>query len=109
MAEENFDQDQSTGAGAAPGNKGTGGVKSQARQAAGDLRAAAEAKAHELRSVAEQKAEEYRRKGEEALDEAKVRVRTLHEDGEAYVRENPTRAVLAALGAGFILGLIYRK
>jgi ElaB/YqjD/DUF883 family membrane-anchored ribosome-binding protein len=35
-------------------------------------------------------------------------VRTLREDGEEYVRENPMKAVFTALGVGFMLGLIFR-
>lgn len=83
--------------------------KTHAMHAAEDLRAAAEAKAKELRSVAEAKAQEYRGKAEHAYGEARVRARTLREDGEQYIRENPTRAILSALGAGFVLGLIFRR
>jgi ElaB/YqjD/DUF883 family membrane-anchored ribosome-binding protein len=83
--------------------------KAHAYQAAEELREAAEAKARELRSVAEAKAGEYRHKAEQAYDDAATRVRSLREDGEAYVRENPTRAVLTALGVGFVLGLIFRR
>jgi len=53
-------------------------------------------------------AQNYTDKASEALDEAKQRVRTLREDGEDYVRENPTKAVFTALGVGFMLGLIFR-
>jgi len=67
------------------------------RQAAGDLRAAATATAGELRQRAEH-----------AYTDARARARTLQEDGEQYIRENPTKAVLTALAAGFVLGLIYR-
>ena len=28
---------------------------------------------------------------------------------EDYVRENPTKAILAAAGAGFVLGLLIRR
>ena len=83
--------------------------KTHARQAADDLRAAAEAKAQELCGIAEAKAQEYRGKAEQAYDQARTRVRTFREDGEHYVRENPTRAVLTALGVGFVLGLIFRR
>jgi ElaB/YqjD/DUF883 family membrane-anchored ribosome-binding protein len=95
-------------------------ARSQVQSAAGDLRAAAEAKARELRSTAENKANELRDRAqhaygdarervESAYGEARERARTLQEDGEQYVRENPTRAVLTALGAGFVLGLIFRR
>jgi ElaB/YqjD/DUF883 family membrane-anchored ribosome-binding protein len=83
--------------------------KSHAIHAAEDLRAAAEAKAQELRAAAEAKAQEYRGKAEQVYGEARVKARTFREDGEQYIRENPTRAVFTALGVGFLLGLIFRR
>ena len=74
-----------------------------------DLKGKASAKADEYRSQATAKADELRGKAEEAWGEAKGRARTFQEDGEEYVRQNPTRAVLLGLGAGFVLGLILRK
>jgi ElaB/YqjD/DUF883 family membrane-anchored ribosome-binding protein len=52
--------------------------------------------------------QDYTEKAGKALDEAKQRVRTLREDGEDYVRENPMKAVFTALGVGFMLGLIFK-
>ena len=46
---------------------------------------------------------------EQAWGDAQDRVRTFQEDGETYIRENPTKAVLTALAAGFVLGLVMRK
>jgi len=43
------------------------------------------------------------------LNETKQRLRTLREDGEDYVRENPMKAVMTTLGIGFVLGLIFRR
>lgn len=112
--------------------------KSHVLHAAEDLKAAAEAKAQELRSVAEAKAKELRGKAEQTFDDAKakaqefratagvkaqefrgkaehaygearVRARGLREEGEEYIRENPMQTVLAALGIGFLLGLIFRR
>jgi ElaB/YqjD/DUF883 family membrane-anchored ribosome-binding protein len=83
--------------------------KAHAVHAAEDLKAAAEAKAQELRHVAESKANEFRSRAELAYDEYRSRARTLREDGEAYIRENPLRAVVTALGVGFVLGLIFRR
>jgi ElaB/YqjD/DUF883 family membrane-anchored ribosome-binding protein len=71
---------------------------SHARQAADDLRSAAGA-------VADQ----YRGRAEEVWNDASDRVRSFQEDTEQYVRENPTKAVFTALGAGFVLGLIFRR
>ena len=83
--------------------------KAHAKQAAEELRSAAEAKAAELRSVAEAKAQEYRGKAEQAYDQARTRARSLQEEGEAYVRENPLRGVMTALGVGFVLGVLFRR
>ena len=83
--------------------------KTHVKQAADDLRAAAEAKATELRSAAEAKANELRGRAEQAYSDVRTRALTMREDGEQYVRENPTRAVLTALGIGFVLGLIFRR
>ena len=65
--------------------------------------------AEDLKSAATTMAEDYRDKATQAWGDAKVRVRTLQEDGEDYVRENPMKAVLTALGIGFVLGLIFRR
>lgn len=72
--------------------------KTHARRAAEDLKAAAT-----------NIAGEYRGKAEQAWGDAQDRVRTFQEDGEAYVRENPTKAVFTALGIGFLLGIIFRR
>jgi ElaB/YqjD/DUF883 family membrane-anchored ribosome-binding protein len=95
-------------------------AKAHAKEAADHLRAAAEAKAHELREKAEAKAQEFRataeakvhefrEKAEHTYGEARARSRTLQEDGEAYIRENPTKSVITALTAGLLLGLILRR
>ena len=73
-------------------------TKTHARQAA-----------EELRTAAPEMAGQYRGKAEQAWGDAQDRARTLQEDGEQYVRENPTKAVFSALGIGFILGLIFRR
>ena len=83
--------------------------KAHAKQAAEDLKAAANAKATEFRSAAETKAQEFRGQAEKIYGDYRTRARTLREDGEQYVRENPTKAVLTALGVGFFLGLIFRR
>lgn len=74
-----------------------------------DLKAAAQLKIEELRGRAEQTAGDLRGRAEDYYGEAKDRARSLQEDGEAYVRENPARAVLTALGAGFMIGLLFRR
>ena len=79
--------------------------KTHVRHAADDLRSAAD----DLKSAAGTIAEEYRGKAEQVWGDARERVRTFQEDGEQYVRDNPTKAVFTALGIGFVLGLIFRR
>ena len=99
MAEQNQGNQGGAGSGAATDAGGRlESSKSHARQAA-----------EELRTAATEIAGQYRGKAEQAWGDAQNRARTLQEDGEQYVRENPTKAVFSALGIGFILGLIFRR
>ena len=83
--------------------------KTHARKAAEDLKSGAGMMAEDLKSTAGAMAEEYRGKAEQVWGDARDRARTLQEDGEQYVRENPIKAVFTALGIGFVLGLIFRR
>ena len=100
MAQENQSNQGGGTSGGTPGGQSTPleSSKTHARAAVDDIRTAAT-----------QMAGEYRGKAEEAWGQAQDRVRTFQEDGEAYVRENPTKAVFTALGIGFVLGLIFRR
>ena len=100
MAEEN-----QTTQGGASGGSSTADAQGKLQSSKTHARRAAE----DLRSAATDMAGEYRGKAEEAWGQAQDRVRTLQEDGEAYVRDNPTKAVFTALGIGFVLGMIFRK
>jgi ElaB/YqjD/DUF883 family membrane-anchored ribosome-binding protein len=64
--------------------------------------------AEALESATAKVGEDYRDKAGQTWDETKVRVRTWQNEGEEYVRENPMKAVFAALGIGFVLGLMIR-
>jgi len=94
--------------------------KDHLRDAAGDLKEAASAKveniqqaagqkADELRGAAEGKTQELRGAAESAWSDARSRAESWQAEGEAYVRANPTKAVLIALGVGLLLGLLFRK
>ncbi|MEP6936860.1 MAG: hypothetical protein ABI871_02210 [Chthoniobacterales bacterium] len=96
MAEEN--PTSQGGAGTAAAQNKLDSSKTHVRRAADDLKSAAGAVA-----------DEYRGKAEQAWGDARDRARTLQEDGEQYVRENPTKAVFSALGIGFVLGMIFRR
>lgn len=114
-----------------PTESGFASTKSQALQAAEELRAAAGAKAQQLKTSAEKRAKQLKDAAEEragkikdaagrsaeqikevagpALEDALERAKELREEVEAYVRANPTKAVLASLGIGFVIGLILRR
>ena len=98
MAEENKTTTQDSGPFSAAAENKFESSKTHVRKAADDLKSAAGAMAGE-----------YRDKAEQVWDDARERARTLQEDGEQYVRENPTKAVFTALGIGFVLGLIFRR
>jgi ElaB/YqjD/DUF883 family membrane-anchored ribosome-binding protein len=80
-------------------------AEEEVRRGAANARKAAE----NLRSAAGAVADQYRGRAEEVWQDASSRVRTFQDDTEQYVRDNPTKAVLTALGVGFVLGLIFRR
>lgn len=104
---------------------------SPAQQAAAELRVAAQERGAELKQAAAEKtaaiqetatdkiraikdtaadqAIQLRDAASERLIEGKVRAQELHTSFEDYVRANPTRSVLTAVGVGFIIGLISRR
>ncbi|CAN5642300.1 hypothetical protein BH18VER1_BH18VER1_10360 [soil metagenome] len=91
------------------GNQGGGAKNADPASALDTSKQHARQAAEGLRTAATQKAGEYRGKAEQAWEDASVRARTFQEDGEQYVRDNPTKAVFAALGIGFVLGMIFRR
>ena len=100
-------------------------------QAANDLRAAAGEKAREFVHTAEEKAaalkdravesaqqfrdtaaeraSQLRATATEQWQDTRVKAKELHVTAEDYIRQYPTKCVLSALGAGFLIGLIVRR
>ncbi len=107
MAEENLGTQGGGGMGMA--GSGTTGTGSEAASTLGSSKEHARRAAEDLKTAASSMAGEYRGKAEQAWGDAQERVRTFQEDGEAYVRENPTKAVFTALGIGFLIGIIFRR
>ena len=62
--------------------------------------------AENLKTATGEIAGKYGERAQEVWDDARERVRTVKQDAEEYVRENPTKAIISALGVGFVLGLI---
>ena len=84
-------------------------LKEAAENRAHQFKDAASQRADEIKDVAGQKATEIREIAEQSLKEVKERAEDWKTEGEKYVRENPTQAVVAALGIGFVLGLLVRR
>ena len=80
-------------------------AKEEAKRGVTHVRKAAE----DLGSAAGSMAKEYLGRAEEVWDDALHRVRSFQDDSKQYVRKNPSKAVFTALGAGFVLGLIFRR
>jgi ElaB/YqjD/DUF883 family membrane-anchored ribosome-binding protein len=73
------------------------------------IRQAAGQKADELRSAVQGKAQELKGSAETAWSDIRFRAKSWQAEGEAYVRDNPIKAVSMALGLGILLGLLLRK
>ena len=59
--------------------------------------------AENLHASAEAKAAQFQDAAENAWSDAQSRAKTWQAEVESYVRQNPTKAVLMALGFGFVL------
>jgi ElaB/YqjD/DUF883 family membrane-anchored ribosome-binding protein len=86
------------------------------KSADSDLKEAAGAKIENIRQAAGQKADEFRGAAQGkvqdlrgAAEKATSQAKSWQAEGEAYVRDNPTKAVLVALGVGLLLGFLLRK
>ena len=77
--------------------------------AVNELKAAAEAKAREFGQAAGEKLNEFKDAAGKVLDESSVHWKELSDQALAYVKENPGKSVLAGLGAGFLIGLLFRE
>jgi ElaB/YqjD/DUF883 family membrane-anchored ribosome-binding protein len=86
-----------------------GDLKEAARAKVEDIRQAASQKADEFRGAAQDKTQELKDAAESAWSDAGAKAKSWQVEGEVYVRDNPTKAVLIALGVGLLLGLLLRK
>ena len=84
-------------------------VSSQARQKAERGGTHARKAAEDLGSAAGAMANKYLGRAEEVWDDSVDRVRSFQDDSKQYIRENPTKAVITALGVGLVLGFIFRR
>ncbi len=77
-------------------------VKAKAAEVVDDVKHKASGYVDDARAAASLKAEE-------VVAHAKQRARTLHEDAEEYIRQQPRQALLTALAAGFVAGLLLHR
>ena len=76
---------------------------------ANQFREVASAKASAFKDAATKQAEQLKHTATEQWDHTRVRAKELHGTAEDYIRQNPTKCVLGALGVGFLAGLIMRR
>ena len=84
-------------------------VKGRAADIADDARAKVGSAVEDFKAKGSAAAEEVKAQAGVAYDEACKRARTLRENGEEYIRQNPRESLVAALGAGFVAGLLIRR
>ena len=83
--------------------------KAVASEKADHYKAAATEKAEHYKAVATEKATQAKQSAQLQWDETRVKAKEMHVTAEDYIRQNPTKAVLGALGVGFLVGLITRR
>ena len=80
-----------------------------AAERATQFRVAASEKATAFKAAATDKATQLKDTASEQWQDTRVKAKELHVTAEDYIRQNPTKCVLSALGAGFLIGLIARR
>lgn len=114
MTDNPFSTTQTTGA------PSVSDAVSELRHAAGDFAAATGAEAarfkeravetaSSMKATATDKVQHARETAQQQWQETRVKAMEIHITAEDYIRQNPTKAVLGALGVGFLIGLIARS
>ncbi len=83
--------------------------REQATDRASQLKTVATGKANAFKSAAADRASQFKESASEQWQDTRVKAKELHITAEDYIRQNPTKCVLGALGAGFLIGLIVRR
>lgn len=84
-------------------------LKERAVESAQQFRETAAEKAAALKSVATEKATHFKESATEQWQDTRVKAKELQVTAEDYIRQNPTKCVISALGLGFLIGLIVRR
>ena len=91
------------------GGVGLEDFRETAAERATQFKAAASEKATAFKAAATDKASQLKDTANEQWQDTRVKAKELHVTAEDYIRQNPTKCVLSALGAGFLIGLIVRR
>ena len=84
-------------------------IKERAAEAAQFIKANATEKTDHYKAVATEKAQHAKEIAQHQWEETRVKAKEIHVTAEDYIRQNPTKAVLGALGIGFLIGIIARN
>lgn len=84
-------------------------IKERAVESAQQFRDTASEKAAALKSAAAEKAAHFKESATEQWQDTRVKAKELQVTAEDYIRQNPTKCVISALGLGFLIGLIVRR
>ncbi len=84
-------------------------LKGAATEKAVQFKSYAELKAGAIKTDAVEKAQAVKQVASDQYDRSLVKVKDAHAETEEYIRHNPTRSVLAAFGAGLLIGLLARR
>lgn len=84
-------------------------LKDRATESARHFRETASEKACVIKENATVQAKQLCETASEQWDETRVKAKEIHVTAEDYIRQNPSKCVLGALGAGFLIGLLVRR
>jgi ElaB/YqjD/DUF883 family membrane-anchored ribosome-binding protein len=84
-------------------------LKDKAVESVQHFKETANERASQFKATATDKAQHLRESATEQWQESRVKAREMQVTAEDYIRENPTKCVLSALGIGFLVGLIVRR
>jgi ElaB/YqjD/DUF883 family membrane-anchored ribosome-binding protein len=84
-------------------------LKERAVESAQHFRDAATEKASAFKASAAERAQHLKESATEQWEDTRVKAKELHVTAEDYIRQNPTKCVISALGLGFLIGLIVRR
>jgi ElaB/YqjD/DUF883 family membrane-anchored ribosome-binding protein len=84
-------------------------LKERAVESAQHFRETATEKAAALKTAATERAQHLRESATGQWQDTRVKAKEFHITAEDYIRQNPTKCVVSALGLGFLVGLIVRR